>query len=695
MQNKISLENMTLQQLLDEGLHCYHDRKLEQALIFFEKLLEMVSSNTELLHTIVKLLQEMGDFSKAAIYGEKLLELSPEDDDFLLSQAENYFLLKDYQKALNFYLKLYNKHPSSLHLLNRFILIYNDEVECLNNIKNKLVTEIVFDKKTLIDAALSLAETLLDQNKIDESKIILESLLSIDQENLDVCGLYGLYLEKVNNYDKAFFYLEKAVYGARFQYLTILTKCLDKIFNISAVVYYLENLVEKFPNDDLNKKVLGFYYFKKEDYISADRILSGFPVLSDDDIYLFKYKILSRFKMLDEKSGDLDKNELISLMNDFFTLWKRIPQDTQVSSNLMMLYLDFGEIEKAFDMCLKLDSIIPGNLTNKWNKHLYFGPKRYKRDFFDSYLAGRHVRYRKSWDTIKDKVWNGENIEDKRVIVFREQGVGDELLFASNYGWLVEHAAHVEIFCASRLKGVFSDAFPAIQFHSISEQTFDCSDENVHAHITKADKIILAGDLPSFLYFETGSCLHDQTYLKISEDKKKYWNEKLTNLAGDNAPKIGLIWRSGFINGARSSHYLSGSEVAEIISAFPDVEFFNCMYVECSDELKVIENNAGKKIHSLDDLDQKNDFENTAAMLNSLDVLIGAYTATLSLAAAVGTPIVSFEADFLKEDKKIIKDGFYYSNISHISLPLNDSDKRKEAINIIIREVNNLLLHKI
>lgn len=691
MQSTRSLEGMTLEQLLDEGLHCYHDRQLEQALIYFEALLEMASSNTELLHSIIKLLQEMGDFSKAAIYGEKLLELSPEDDDFLLTQAENYFLLKDHPRALDIYLKINNKHPTSLHLLNRFIIIYNDEIECLVTEKKKLVTKDVFDQSVLVNTALALSENLLDENKLDASKVILESLLLIENENLDALGLYGLYLEKVNDYDEAIFCLDKAVNGAYFKYLTALTKCIEQRFSISAVVHYLEKLVQKFPNDELNKKLLGFYYYRNADYVNANRVLSTFTTLHEDDIYTFKYRALSRFKMIDERSGSLDKNELVSLMNDFVYLWKKLPRDGETLSHFVMFYLNLGEIEKAFDICTKLDLILPGDLTNQWNKHIYFRAKGDKNEFFNSYLAGRHVRYRGSWGLVKDKVWNGEDIKDKRVIVFREQGIGDELLFASNYSWLVDKAAHIDIFCASRLKEIFSEAFPSIKFHPVLESTFNCSDKDTYQLISKADKVILSGDLLEYVYRKTGACLFDEKYLNIKNNKKKFWSEKVNNLIGKSKPKVGLIWRSGFVNGSRSRYYLSEHEVAFVISSLPEVEFVNCMYVECEDELSEIEKLANKKIHRLNKLDQKNDFENTAAMLSNLDLLFGAYTATLSLAVAVGTPAVAYSADYLKEDKKLKKEAFYYSNVSHISLPLNDSVKRKKAINLIIDEIRDKL----
>ncbi|MDP5290700.1 hypothetical protein Q9290_00085 [Oceanimonas sp. CHS3-5] len=680
-------KNMTVQRLLDEGLHCYHERRLEEALFYFEKLLDVADNNVDLLHTIVKLLQEMQDFSKAAMYGEKLLVLSPENEDFLLSQAENHFFLKDYQSALQLYLKLHQQFPSSLHLLNRFILICNEDVKCLSSLQLQLLADNDLEHETLVDSALSLSEALLNKDELDKGKIILESLLAIEQENLEVFGLYGIFLEKSSNREKAIFYLDKAVDNGHFKYLSTLAKCLEMVFNIPAVVFYLEKLVEKFPDHDVTKKLLGYYYYRNDDYGNADKIFSNFSVSPEDDIYLFKYKTLARFKVVDERSGAQDINVHISLMNDLFSLWKHLPQDEQVSSNLVLFYLNLGEIEKAHDICLKLDEVIPGNLTNKWNKHVYYRAKGLKDEYFDAYLAGRHIRYRKSWSVIKDKVWNGESLKGKRIVVFREQGVGDELLFASNYGWLVDKAEHIDVFCASRLKDIFSCAFPTINFIPISEESFNCNDESVFQLISDADKIILSGDLPSFIYRERRESLYEQVFLEVEGYKKTFWNSKLANLTGRNKPKVGLIWRSGFVSSSRSKHFLDVYEVASIISGMPDADFFSCMYVECDNEIKEIEKLSGRKIHVIPELDQKNDFGNTAAMLSSLNVLVGAYTATLSLAAAVGTPIVAYASDYFKNDGVLKKRALYYKDVVHISLPNNDNLTRREAVKVIMNEV--------
>ncbi|MBL1378404.1 tetratricopeptide repeat protein [Zobellella iuensis] len=692
MQQNNDSDTMKVQQLLDKGLHCYHNRKLDKALYYFEQLLHVDSENTELLHSIVKLLQEMEDFDKASLYGEQLIALSPDNEDFLLAQAENFFHINCYSEALKLYLRLHELHPSSMHLLERLVTIYKQEYDFSDSDVGTSVKDNEESQIFTIDITLSLSFFLINKNQLNEAKILLESVLLIESDNIEAYGLYGVLLEKKEKYEKAIFYLDKAVSSSSFKYLTPLTKCLEASFSTSAVVYYLEKLVKKFPDDDLNKKLLGLYYYRNGNYVSADQTLSSF---SDDneDLVLFKYRVLSRYLAIDEGKKFIEKNDLISVSNELFKLRKALPHDREVISNLMKFYLNMGEVEKAYDICLELDKIIPNNKTNVWNKHMYFLAKRDRGSFFQSYISGRYLRYNASWETVKDKVWNGEDIKGKRVVILREQGIGDEILFASNYEWIVEKASHVDIYCSPRLINLFSSLFPSAHFHPVLKgEFFDIKNPDVQALISSAEKVILSGDLPYFSYKEMGRLLYKENYFKVAGEVNSYWKEKLSELVDAGKIKVGLIWRSSFVSGARSTSYLTNNEVAYIISSVPEVEFINCMYVECENDLGEIEQRSGRVIHRLNELDQKNDFENTAAMLSNLDLLFGAYTATLSLSTAVGTPAVAYAADYLKKDKKLKKEAFYYSpKVSHISLPLNNSEKRKEAINLIIDEIRKVL----
>jgi hypothetical protein len=72
------------------------------------------------------------------------------------------------------------------------------------------------------------------------------------------------------------------------------------------------------------------------------------------------------------------------------------------------------------------------------------------------------------------------------------------------------------------------------------------------------------------------------------------------------------------------------------IFATPGAQFVNLQYDDCEDEIRTAEDKFGTRIHRWADLDLRNDFENIAALVANLDVVMAPNTAILELAGALG-----------------------------------------------------------
>ncbi|WP_445397074.1 tetratricopeptide repeat protein [Zobellella sp. An-6] len=686
---------MTAQQLLDAGLHCYNKKKLMDALFYFEHLLKLDSENLDLIYTVVTVLQEMGDYKKSIFYSESLVTLSPNNAEFLLVHAENNYFLQAYVKAMPIYLKLHNLYPLNTHILQRLLDIYtrqNNRCE-VSRIKSLLlqVEGKISIAKVEIEETVNLALSLVEQNRTSEAKYLINGVLLLDNDNINANGIYGVMLKDEAEFEKALNYLEKIKFEPSGLYVAPYSECLVKVRGMLSSISFLEQRTKKYPKEHNSIKLLGFNYYSNEEYNKAYATCRSIKTHFQDDCYFKKIMAMSRFMAINEDNRWVNEDKLIAAARQLHAIYELLPDDEDILIQLVKYYLNIGEIKKAYEMTC--NGFFASNNVKEWNKHPYYLAVRDKESFFNSYIAGRCVRTSfYSNESVRNKIWNGESIENNKIVILKEQGIGDEILFASNYGWVIEKALQVDIFCSSRLEASFTRLFPEANFHSMIEVNGSSYvPTNLDKLIFSADKIILAGDLPCFNYGSTKLSLYNECFYFIDDFKKQYWKEKLEAIIGVNKPKVGIIWRSGNIDSSRSVHYLNETEVAYIIAAIPEVEFVNCMYVKCDKEVGKINKLAKVKLHQIDGLDQKNDFENTAAMLSNLDLLVGAYTATLSLSAAVGTPAVAYSADYLKEDGKLKKDAFYYSNVSHISLPVNDSIKRKEAIGLIIDEIRSKL----
>lgn len=691
MQNNNQVLTLTAQQLLDEGLHCYNKKNLKGALYYFEHLFLLDKNNIDLTVTIVNILQELKEYSKAEPYIRCLRSLEPNHQDYQFLEAENLFHLQRYVEATPLYLQLHNAHPLNINLLQRLLTIYTKQNKRGEINKVKALLADVENKSSHsqeeIAETVKVALQLVEQGMNDQAKTLLDGVLLFDSENVNANGIYGALLNDDGEFEKALYYLDKIAFSSTSSYIDIYIKCLREFRTFSSVIDYLEKRISKYTQEYQTYNKLAAFYFDDEQYQKAHNLYKKIKKHYNSDPNFLKLSAMARFMAINEDNKWMNKDKLAAAAVDLYRAHKLFPDDEGITTQLIKYNINIGEIKKAYDIVCETDF---NNEDRKlWAKRDYYRAIRNRELYFKAALVGREERSLfNEIEPFEYKVWQGESLANKKVVILREQGIGDEIKFASNYGWIIEQAKHVDIFCSPRLANIFSKSFPSANFHSVIEHNnwVSLPDDGTD-YMKSADIVVLAGDLPALHYQKYGAPLYKEAYYSISEATKKLWQDKLLSIVGSSKPKVGLIWRSGRIDSSRSSSYLSEKEAAQVIAAIPEVEFFNCMYVECDKEVKLINKITKRKLYEIPGLDQKNDFENTAAMLSCLDLVVGANTATLSLSLAVGTPVVAYSSDYLKEDGILQKKSLYYKNASHISLPVCDGKLRETSINVIVNNI--------
>ena len=91
--------------------------------------------------------------------------------------------------------------------------------------------------------------------------------------------------------------------------------------------------------------------------------------------------------------------------------------------------------------------------------------------------------------------WNGSSMSRQTVLVFGEQGVGDEIMFASCYGDVLEQARHCIFVCDGRLTPLFRRSFPTADVLPKDRATQSAISHGVGA----IDVQSAAGSLPRYL----------------------------------------------------------------------------------------------------------------------------------------------------------------------------------------------------
>lgn len=252
------------------------------------------------------------------------------------------------------------------------------------------------------------------------------------------------------------------------------------------------------------------------------------------------------------------------------------------------------------------------------------------------------------WRHFKDEVlidrqglppeWDGTALDGGGLLIFQEQGIGDEIRFASCLGGISERTrAPVIVECDARLIPLFHRTFPKLRFIGKLPRdegpptTVDFSDlvrsENMSAHCA-------VGDLPRFNRPTIAAFPSDRSYLTPAREKCAHWRERLDQI-GPGA-KLGFLWRTGLASKIYAHYFFDILDFREVF-ALPGIQPVNLQYDDCEDDLRRAENELGVSIHRPEGIDLRDDLDDLAALIAELDMVVGPMTSVLALAGAVGT----------------------------------------------------------
>lgn len=228
--------------------------------------------------------------------------------------------------------------------------------------------------------------------------------------------------------------------------------------------------------------------------------------------------------------------------------------------------------------------------------------------------------------------WRGEELSGKRLLIWREQGVGDELLFAACYAEAIARARHVVIESDARLVTLLQRSFPSA---SVRAQTVDAEGRETGMP-TDCDLHTPAGSLARVFRGRLADFGPLPAWIIPDPVRVAQWLERLARLP--RGLRIGIAWRSQLLTAERRGAYTNLDQWAPVF-AVPGITLVNLQYGEVEGELSTAEQAHGVTIHRWPDLDLRDDFEGAAALTATLDLVIAPAVSAGELAGAVGTPV--------------------------------------------------------
>ena len=220
-------------------------------------------------------------------------------------------------------------------------------------------------------------------------------------------------------------------------------------------------------------------------------------------------------------------------------------------------------------------------------------------------------------------VWQGAPLAGK-LLVRGEQGLGDQIIFASVLPELLKVVDRVCLQLEPRLVPLFQRSFPTVEVLSRDKKP----------PVDVAAQICI-GSLPQYFRKEVASFAGVQVpYLKADPDKTTAFRKAL---APNGERIIGLNWRS-FRNKYANDKSISLLDMAPFFN-LPGCTVVNLQYGDVKDEVRAAEA-AGLHFNKAVTVDLTKDIDGVASLVDACDVLVSTSNTTVHIAGALAKPVL-------------------------------------------------------
>lgn len=219
--------------------------------------------------------------------------------------------------------------------------------------------------------------------------------------------------------------------------------------------------------------------------------------------------------------------------------------------------------------------------------------------------------------------WQGQCDPHARLLILPEQGLGDEIMFASCAADAAARVGRTLMICAPKVQPIFERSFPNVLVRSSPVTYRDAKDH--------ADYVICSGSLPRIFRRSRDTFPNERIYLVADEFKVAHWRKRLNDLG--SCMKIGISWQGGTLQTHQSVRSIPLLAWLSVLRT-PDCRFISLQYTDCFRDLIRFNQLHGVQItHWQDAID---DYDQTAALISALDLVISVQTAVVHLSGALG-----------------------------------------------------------
>ncbi len=288
-----------------------------------------------------------------------------------------------------------------------------------------------------------------------------------------------------------------------------------------------------------------------------------------------------------------------------------------------LLLHDLKRLDEAMVCYEKALSLDPENSLASWHRAICLLLQGDFEQGWPAYEARwRHKNLKLHLREYSKPRWTGEqSLKGQHILVYFEQGLGDTLQFARFLPHLVDLGAHVTFEVQPALKQLLARCLPQIHIIGAGEP------------LPAFDLHVPLMSIPAALHHKESTFPLSAQYLSAAITKSAEWKRRL---GAKSRLRIGLVW-SG--NPAHQNDRNRTIPLEEFLRALPEGFDYICLQNQIRTcDMEIIGHSDRVQVFATD----LQDFEDTAALCQHMDLVVTVDTSVAHLSAALGRPTWTF-----------------------------------------------------
>jgi tetratricopeptide (TPR) repeat protein len=553
------------------------------------------------------------------------------------------------QEAVTVYsdiLKIEPKHFDAIHLLG----VIADQFKNYQ-LAADLIAQAISINPNHADAYFNRGNALKELNQLDAAVASYDKAIKLKPNYAGACNNRGIVLHKLNRFDAAVASYDKAVridpnYAEAYFNRGVALQELHRLDDALASFNRAATLKPDYAAAHYNSGVTLHKLDRFDDALASyDRAIALVPDYAE--AHANRGVTLQELKRFDEALASCDaalairpdyakaycnRGNILKDLNRFddaIASYNRAlmltPDDAETYSNRGLALQGLKRLDEALASHERAIALQPDNPKAHWNKGLTL----LLRGDFENGWPMYEWRWHEANATSKPLAtgkprWTGA--EKKRILVWAEQGIGDELMFSAMLPEMLS-------LCSRLIVKVDVRLIPLLGRSMSNEIAFVPSsaivDENEY------DEQIPMGSLCR--YFRGHEASFGRTRDGYIADNKERTNSIKMGLQQSGSPgnkRCGISWRS--------KNEQSGANRSLTLKAFidmlplPSVDFVSLQYGDTDEEIERVRSESGVNVLSYKDVDNFHDIDGLASLIQACDFVVSVDNSTVHLAGALG-----------------------------------------------------------